>query len=177
MKQKVDSALIQLQSGHPEGLAVLYELTRRAVFAFVLPLINDVQLAEDVMQETYVKAYQAIASYRPGTNGLNWLFTIAKNMAMTLLNKRNREEAVDYDDQRQTAGSSHDLYEFDSPTIAVAKKILEEDEQQILFLYVIGEYKHREIAVLLDMPIGTVTWKYQIAIKKMKEYLLKEKRP
>jgi RNA polymerase sigma-70 factor (ECF subfamily) len=166
MKQKVDNALMQLQSGHPEGLAVLYELTRRAVFAFVLPLINDVQLAEDIMQETYVKAYQAIASYRPGTNGLNWLFTIAKNMAMTLLDKRKREDAVDYDDQRQTVGSTRDQYQFDSPTIAIAKKILGEDEQQILFLYVIGEYKHREIAALLEMPIGTITWKYQMAIKK-----------
>ncbi|MFA5235571.1 MAG: RNA polymerase sigma factor [Bacilli bacterium] len=177
MKREVDIALTQLQSGHQEGLAVLYDLTRRAVFAFVLPFINDVQLAEDVMQETYVKAYQAIASYRPGTNGLNWLFTIAKNMAMTILERRRREEPVDYDDQRQPTGASRDHYEFDGPTIALAKKILPEDEQQILFLYVIGEYKHREIAALLEMPIGTVTWKYQLAIKKMKESLMKETRP
>jgi RNA polymerase sigma-70 factor (ECF subfamily) len=177
MNKEVDIALRQLQSGHHEGLAVLYDLTRRAVFAFVLPFIKDVHLAEDIMQETYVKAYQAIDSYRPGTNGLNWLFTIAKNMTMTILEKRNREASVDYDDQRQATGATVDHYQFDSPTLTLAKKILDEDEQQILFLYVIGEYKHREIAALLGLPLGTVTWKYQIAIKKMKDHLKKESRP
>ena len=171
MKHEVDLALTRLQQGNRDGLTALYESTNRAVFAFVLPLISDYQLAEDIMQETYVHAYQSISSYQPGTNGFSWVFTIARNIALSMLEKRNREQHTDFDSQTESAGAVIEKPNFDSPTIDLAKGILPEDEQQILFLHTIGEYKHREIATLLNLPLGTVTWKYQEAIKKMKQAL------
>ena len=174
MKQRIDTALTQIRHGKHEGLAQLYELTSRAVFAFVLSMINDYQLAEDIMQETYVHVYKSNASYKEGINGLSWIYTIASNMTMTILEKRNREQETDFDSQIEMAGATLDNHDFDSPTIDLAKRILNEDEQSILFLYTIGEYKHREIAAMLGIPLGTVTWKYQEAIKKMKEHLRKE---
>ncbi len=173
MKSSTDAALIRIQHGDTEGLTDLYELTSRAVFAFVLPIIRDYQLAEDIMQETYVSAYRGIAGYKPGTNGLNWLMTIAKNNAFNQMHRRAREEETDFDVQHETAGSFIERANFDSPTIDLAKLVLPIDEQEILFLYAIGEYKHREIAALLGLPLGTVTWKYQTAIKKMQEHLKK----
>jgi RNA polymerase sigma-70 factor (ECF subfamily) len=171
MKQRIEDAITRIKQGHRDGLADLYNLSHRAIFAFILPLIADYQLAEDIMQETYVKAYRAIDSYRDGTNGLNWMFTIAKNIALTNLGKRSREELRDYDNQREPSGATTDSYDIDSPTIDLARKILDEQEQSILFLHTIGEYKHREIAEILEIPLGTVTWKYQEAIKKMKHEL------
>ena len=173
MKKRTENALVKLQNGNTDGLTELYEATNRAVFAFTLPIISDYQLAEDIMQETYIHVYQSIASYQRGTNGLSWLLTIAKNIALSMVSKRQRETEVDFDAQHERAGSIVEIANFDTPTIDLAKKILPEDEQQILFLYTIGEYKHREIAELLGLPLGTVTWKYQIAINKMRKHLSK----
>ncbi len=173
MKRQIDLALTSIQQGERDGLATLYEQSNRVVFAFILPLINDYQLAEDIMQDTYVKVYQSIASYTKGTNGLSWLLTIAKNMALTLLERQKREEKVDFDASYERAGAIIEHPNLDHPTIDLAKRLLPNDEQQIVFLYVIGEYKHREIAELLNLPIGTVTWKYQQAMKKLRDYYKK----
>ena len=54
------------------------------------------------------------------------------------------------------------------------KKVLNEDELQIVLLHVVAGYKHREIAAMLDKPLGTVTWTYNNAIKKSREYFEKE---
>ena len=53
---------------------------------------------------------------------------------------------------------------------------LKEEDYKILYLYIIGEYKHREIAEILNLPLGTVTWKYKNSLKKLKKVLLEEEK-
>lgn len=167
---KLEKAMISLQKGDGNALANIYSLTSRGVFTFVLPILHDYQLAEDVMQDTYVACYDHIKDYRPGTNPRNWLLTIAKNSALTQLKKRNREVSYDFSEDNHPDGVYY-LGDIDSPTIALANKILPEDEFNIVMMYAIGEYKHREIAQFMHLPLGTVTWKYSNALKKMKKAL------
>jgi RNA polymerase sigma-70 factor (ECF subfamily) len=169
----VNTLLLDLKKGNKAALTPLYETTKRGVFAFILPYLHDIQLAEDVMQDTYIKVMESINLYKANTNGMNWLLTIAKNTALNLIKYRQRETQVDRDVLEGTLPSSFDQYDLGSPVITLAKNLLEKDEQTILFLYAISEYKHREIAVMMNLPIGTVTWKYQLAIKKMKGALKK----
>jgi RNA polymerase sigma-70 factor (ECF subfamily) len=169
-EEKLEKAVIRLREGDSNALAEIYEITSRGVFTFVLPILHDYQLAEDVMQQTFVTAYENIQSYQPGTNARNWLLTIAKNMALTEIKKRKREVSYDFDQDNHPDG----VYFFgniDSPTIAFANKVLAEDEFNIVIMYAVGEYKHREIAEFLHMPLGTVTWKYNNALKKMRKAL------
>ena len=56
----------------------------------------------------------------------------------------------------------------------LAAKILTEEEYRIVMMCQVAGYKRREAAELLDMPIGTVTWKFNEAIKKLKQNLEKE---
>jgi len=167
----VNTLLKEIQQGKQAALKTLYDTTRLAVFASIIPYLYDQQLAEDVMQETYLKVLEKIDSYRANLNGMNWLLTIAKHTAFDLLKHRKHEAQVDRETLEDTVASDRDVYDLSSPIIRIAKKVLGKDEQTILFLYALGEYKHREIATMLKIPIGTVLWKYQTAIKKMKEVL------
>lgn len=173
MSTKLESALQRLKGHDLDGLREVYELTSRGVFTFVLPIVGDYQLAEDIMQETYIKVNDRIESYSPDTNGRNWILTIAKNTALDELRKRKHEESVDFDDERQTLGSYSLPDDLDTPTIQMANKILNSEELQIVLLFAVGDYKHREIAQILDMPIGTVTWKYKTALDKLKKVIKK----
>ena len=170
-ERKLEKAMISLQKGNSSALAEVYGLTSRGVFTFVLPIIRDYQLAEDIMQQTYVDAYEHIASYHPGTSPRNWLLTIAKNMALTEAKKRNREVSTDFSDERESADGVYYLGDIDSPTIATANRVLSEEEFNIVMMYAVGGYKHREIAEFLSLPLGTVTWKYNNALKKIKHGL------
>lgn len=167
----INTLLLEIQKGNQASLKNLYDSTRFAVFAFILPYLYDQQLAEDVMQDTYLKVLNRIDSYRANENGMNWLLTIAKHTAIDLIKHRKHESQVEREVLEETMPSDRDVYDLASPIIQSAKKVLDNDEQTILFLYALGEYKHREIAVMLNIPIGTVLWKYQNAIKKMKEVL------
>jgi RNA polymerase sigma-70 factor (ECF subfamily) len=167
-EEKLERAMAALQKGNGDALADVYNLTSKGVFTFVLPILRDYQLSEDVMQETYVTCYGSIQSYKLGTNARNWLLTIAKNCALSQLKKRNREVSYDFGDDNRPDGVYY-LGEIDSPTITLANKVLAEDEFNIVMMYAIGEYKHKEIAEFLHMPLGTVTWKYATALKKLKK--------
>src|SRR5574344_1426573 len=90
-EEKLEKAVVRLREGDSNALAEIYEITSRGVFTFVLPILHDYQLAEDVMQQTFVTAYENIQSYQPGTNARNWLVTIAKNMALTEIWKVGRQ--------------------------------------------------------------------------------------
>jgi RNA polymerase sigma-70 factor (ECF subfamily) len=169
-EEKLEKAMSSLQKGDGNALGDVYALTSRGVFTFVLPILRDYQLAEDVMQETYVTCYDNIKSYKLGTNARNWLLTIAKNCALSQLKKRNREISYDFDNDNHPDGVYY-LGDIDSPTITLANKILSEEEFNIVMMYAIGEYKHKEIAEFLHMPLGTVTWKYASALKKLKKAL------
>ena len=56
----------------------------------------------------------------------------------------------------------------------MANNVLAEDEFNIVMMYAIGGYKHKEIAEFLHMPLGTVTWKYATALKKLRKALADE---
>ena len=173
-EQKLEKAIAALQKGDSNALGDIYVLTSKGIFTFVLPILRDYQIAEDVMQQTYISCYDNIQSYRLGTSARNWLLTIAKNAALSELKKRNREVSYDFS-QEPSANGVYFLGDIESPTIEIANKVLAEDEFNILMLYAIGDYKHREIADILHLPLGTVTWKYPMALKKVKKALEESK--
>jgi len=168
MDLRINTLLEKLRK-HPEAMNELYEHSKHGVYAFILATIKDYQLAEDIMQETYLKVYQNIRQYKNQTNGINWILTIARNTALTMLVRKNREEQVDPQTEEYRFPSVKETIIVSSPTIELAKKILDEQEQQIVYLFAIAQYKHREIALMLDLPLGTVTWKYSEAIKKLRK--------
>jgi RNA polymerase sigma-70 factor (ECF subfamily) len=169
MNASINALLVRIQQGEVEAMNELYLQTKRGVFSFILPYLRDMHLCEDIMQDTYVKIFQNIQQFQPKTNGLNWMLTIAKNTALNLINVRQREDSFDTQEMNDVLDGGHDTYEFDSPLIQKAKALLPEDEARIVFLYAIGDYKHREIATMLSLPLGTVTWKYNKAMKTLRE--------
>ena len=165
-----DKLILSLAAGDSQALAELYSLTDSAVYGFALSILKDHHAAEDVMQETYLRALGALERYTAGTNFTAWLVKIAKNIALNHVKKSARESPSDFTDEqeiRKYGGKETELpYIFD-----VAAKVLAEDEYRIVMLCQVAGYKRREVAEMLDMPIGTVTWKNNEALKKLRQHL------
>ena len=169
MKKQLEEAMVSLQKGDSNALETIYNLTYRGVFSFVFPIMKDYMASEDVLQTTYISVYEKINLYKAGTNALNWILTMAKNIALNEFNKNKRSIDYDFDSEQVTPSNLYSFDEsLDTPTIELASEILSEEDFKILIMYVVGGYKHREIAELLDMPIGTVTWKYNAALDKLR---------
>ena len=170
---KLEKHIDALRAGDMRAFDAIYDLTNRTVYFAALYIVRDKMYAEDILQETYVRALRSLDSYAPGTNFTAWLARIGKNLALNHLRRAKREIATDFETDSWKYGTQETQlpYVFDA-----AAKILSEEEYEILMLCQVAGYKRREVAAMLDMPIGTVTWKNNEALKKLKKYLEKEGR-
>ena len=152
------------------AFAELYEQTNRLVYSVCLSIVKDRGLAEDLTQDTFVCVWSEIQSFR-GVGFKTWLLTVAKNKSLNELRKRKREVATDFlqDEQVLQAHSDSERME-NNLVLSVALERLEEVDRQIVLMKN-GGVKTKEIALLLGMPRGTVSWRYAEALKTLKKLL------
>ena len=140
-----------------------------ALQSFALKLTNDPEDADDLVQDTMLKAFRFFDKFEKGTNCKAWLFQIMKNSFINNYRKHSKEpDKVDYEDvqnfyeniKADEVKSSH--FEDDAFTdilddeIVNALSTLPDDFRTIVFLSDIEGYSYEEIADFLDCPIGTV---------------------
>src|SRR5881398_107210 len=86
-------------SGDQDAFRLIFERYSRPVISFIYDQINDRDLAEELTQETFVRAYRSLKSLREETKLSTWLFGIAKNVARESLRSRTRQQQrVELDD-------------------------------------------------------------------------------
>ncbi len=160
----MEKLLSLARSGDGKAFENLYLQTKNAVYAVALSVLRDKYLAEDAMQETYLRLIK-------GTNDVpnvrSYIAVTARNVSINIYNKQKRvsslDELQDLCDINSGAGEERSA-------LKAALNLLNEEERQIVLLKNAG-YKHRETAKILNMKLGTVTWKYKEAIEKLRNYL------
>ena len=156
----------------------------RALYNFGYRLTLDEDDARDLVQETYLKAFRFIDSFRKGTNAKAWLFRILKNGFINEYRKKKKEPAkVDYQDVEniynadEATGSMNaelrveSLQEELGDEISGALNTLDEDFRTVILLCDVEGFKYEEIADILDIPIGTVRSRLHRARTMLKEKL------
>ena len=154
-----------------------------ALTNFAFYLTQDEEEAEDLTQDTLLKAYNAGETYHQGTNARAWLFRIMKNTFINDYKKRKRrgkqvdiEEAVTTPDNEQSHsyliedGESFIIDEM-GDEILNAIHHLPLEYRTILLLCYIEEFKYDELAHIFDIPIGTVRSRLSRARAMLKAYL------
>lgn len=160
----------KLQNGDMTVFDDIYFQTKDIVFYSILGILKDYSLSEDIMQDTYLKALNKIHSYKPTHSFKAWIVTIAKNLAINEFNRRKKETKVDILENEIILGHTESRSE-NQILIEQIFKVLNDTEREIVLLHVVGDLKHREIAKLLNKPLGTITWSYNNSLKKLKHEL------
>lgn len=153
---KIDFYVKRFKAGDKNAFNYIYDATYKPAYFKVLYLVKSKAVAEDVLHDAYLKAMQYVDRYKEGTNFIGWLCTIAKNTAINKLKRQSRETSTDFDADAYKFGVAEPEIPF---IFELASKTLPEDEYNIIMLCQVAGYKRREVAQMLDMPIGTVTWK------------------
>ena len=167
--------VLRAQNGERNAFSDLVRIHARGVFNVVYRMSGDALVAEDAAQETFIRAWQNISSYRPQTSLSNWLYRIAFNAGMDMLRKEKRVLPNDIDEMQLTDDhpSPESIASQNERTALVQKAILSLPDASRAVL-VLKEYEgmsYREIADALDIPLGTVMSRLNYARKLLKEKL------
>ena len=156
-----------MQKGGDTLWEELYEAHYRELTAYGARMCGSRELAEDLAQETFVKAYQSAPQYRSQGKPMAWLMTIARNEALQLLRERRRTVAMTPEDWQEQFSDRPDFSQEDLLTLRALLETLSDEERQIVSLHALGGLKHREIADMLELALPTVLSKYHRAMKKL----------
>lgn len=165
----LEQLLAGMAAGDPQALAGFYGRTARAAYAFALSILQDPQDAQDILQDTYLRAWNMAGSYRAGGKPVGWLLAILRNLAYMKLRRRARTAPMAPEDLDAFFAAQPGVTSEDRLLLRTALVQLAEEERQVVLLHAAAGLKHREIAGLLGLPLGTVLTKYQRALKKLKE--------
>lgn len=171
-----DTELVsKAQRGDRNAFSELVRNHAQGVMNVVYRMCADTHIAEDAAQETFIRAWQNLSSYRPQTPFRNWLYRIALNAGMDMLRKEKRILPNDIEDM-------HLADERPGPELLVAQQekttlvqqavlSLPDASRAVLVLREYEDMSYHEIADALDIPIGTVMSRLNYARKALKEKL------
>jgi RNA polymerase sigma-70 factor (ECF subfamily) len=156
-----------------------------SLYNFAVRMTGNSEDANDLVQETFMKAYRFFESFEKGTNCKAWLFRILKNSYINRYRKESKQpDKVDYDDIKEfyhtikhSSLDSTDMQEkmFDgllSEKVSRALNSLPEDFREVVQLCDIEGFTYEEIANMVDCPIGTVRSRLHRGRKILRDKLL-----
>jgi RNA polymerase sigma-70 factor (ECF subfamily) len=167
-----DAVLVQqVQAGHQKSFDLLVAKYQRRIYRLVLRFIRDPALAEDVAQETFLRAYRAIGQFRGESQFYTWLYRIAVNTAKKAISDDMRDPTVSEGDAsgqgEETFSPTELLTNNETPesiliskeivqTVNAAMESLPDDLRMAITLREIEGLSYEDIAEAMQCPIGTV---------------------
>lgn len=155
-----------------------------ALYNFAYHLTYDEENANDLVQETYMKAFRFIDSYDAGTNAKAWLFKILKNAFINEYRKKSKkptkvdyEDFIGYQDNEENSRVEyvdlrHEIFSgMIGDEVTKALNSLPVDFRTVILLCDVENFSYEEIAKITDIPIGTVRSRLHRARNMLKEKL------
>lgn len=143
------------------------------LFNFIHNMVNDRFLAEDVVQESFVRLYYSLGKLRHTASIRSFLFTIARNLLIDKVRKKRvREVALDSVAEQMipaAPASADNLSDNAGIDVHSFLSALSDDERATVLLFYRHNFSYQEIAETLGIPLGTVKSRLHSSIKKLRE--------
>lgn len=151
-----------------DKLTLKYQSSIRRFFLNLT--MGDTQLSDDLAQETFIKAYLNISSFKGLAGFSTWLFRIAYNVFYDA--SRSRKNFTDIDPtQVDYLYQIENGYSTEKTDIHNALQLLRKEEQTAILLFYMEDKTHKEIARIMNCPLGTVKTYLLKGKEKMSDYL------
>ena len=189
MDKLSDEQLIKLfQEGNEGAYVQLVNNYKDRLYNFLYGIIRDVDSAEDLSQETFLKVFTHKDSYRGPYKFSTWMYTIGKNLALTELRKLKRRKTSSFTDinnrgedwgeiQVPDPAASIDIVTSNKEKSQIIQKSICQLPQDFMIVIIfrdIQELSYEDISTILEVPIGTVKSRINRGREKLCQ-LLKEK--
>ena len=172
MSTPVEQQIVNLlQNGHKEAISLLYENYADALYGVILKVISDPDIAEDALQETFVKVWKNAKSYDVKKAKLfTWLYRIAYNTAIDKVrsysNKTSKEVQIETSNVYKLTTKSLNEDVID---IKTHLKNIDEKYQTVIKALFFEGLTQQEASEELDIPLGTIKSRLKIGLRELKK--------
>jgi RNA polymerase sigma factor (sigma-70 family) len=155
------------------GAETFYDMYSSNLYGIIFKIVNNKELAEDLLQQVLMKVWGSIDSYDITRGRLfTWMLTIARNMAKDMLRSRQYVQSLMTDDIDhyipQIDKSFHVIFNNDVLFIKSMVTRLKKDQKEIIDLIYFKGYTQQEAAEELSLPLGTVKTRCRAAINSLR---------
>lgn len=162
LMNSAEDLIARVRSGDDRAFQLIFDRYSRPIIGFIYDITNDRELSEELMQETFVRAYKNLGTLRGDAKLSTWLFGIAKNVARESLRARHRaSRKVELDDEAVKELRDGKLPPDDSlinkelnNVIRDALSRLDEDKRLVFALKVFQQQSYEEIAAITGFSIA-----------------------
>jgi RNA polymerase sigma-70 factor (ECF subfamily) len=167
------SRFLELRSKDKDlALKFLMERYGDSMYGVVSRIITDTNLADDAIQEGFIKIWKNISEFNPERASLfTWMFTIVKNTAIDLTRRESNRKIQSLDSG--VYDNMSNSVEANISDVGLMQKVKQLDPkyQELIDLIYLKGYTQQEVADLLDLPLGTVKTRINTAIKMLRNVL------
>jgi len=162
----------QAKEGNMQAFELLVKRFQQSIYYLCLRMAGSPQAADDLAQDTFIKAYFALSRFEDGMNFYSWIRRIAVNASLNYLKAGKREEPLGERDNVVTDMPQDELQKNEmEKKFQAALKALPPDQRAIFILRVLENQSYREIAQTLNISEGTVMSRLNRARNKVKAAL------
>jgi RNA polymerase sigma-70 factor (ECF subfamily) len=153
-----DDLIALVLAGRGDAFGTLVERYERAVYHLAYRTLREVEEAKDACQEAWMKAYRALASFRPGAKFATWIFTICYRVCCDRLAKRKRFSGEEPPDVADPGAGPEGAFVASEEAARLREAIaaLPEKYRTVITLFHLQGKQYEEIAAVLGVPLGTV---------------------
>lgn len=177
MKNK-DAEIISLMQDlrtQEKGVRALMDAYQSRLYWHIRRIIVDGDLAQDTLQETFIKAYQNFHQFKNDSQLYTWLYRIATNEALQQINKLKKMQKTDEDPEYYMQNLVADNAQGDAEEIQIllqnAIQSLPEKQKLVFLMRYYDDLPYEEISKIVDMSVGTLKTNYHYAKQKIEEYI------
>lgn len=163
--EALSAELRRLRSGSLEALEAIFLDLRTPVFTVLLRLVRDRELAEDLTQEVFLRLWQSPPA-EDVRSPRAWLFRVAHNLALDALRRPGAGELPEQLPVQDFAEGVHARLDVEAALASLSPR-----DREIVTLHLGAGLRFREIAAILELPLGTVLWRHSRAISALREKL------
>lgn len=175
-----EELMLRVRKGDLTAFEELYDRFHATLYQFILRFVNERLLAEDILQETFLRIFKARKSYRKTAHFSTYLFTIARNLCLDALKTWERKHIIS--DQEHPVERAADLSKTPSKIlehteisqiVQRAIQALPRDQREVLLLSKYSDLPHEEIAQIVGSTPAAVKQKIYRAMLTLRERLKK----
>jgi RNA polymerase sigma-70 factor (ECF subfamily) len=164
--------VLQAQSGSHEALNELFKSVQEPLFRYIVSLVRNQHLAEDILQEVFIRIYRKLRWLREPAAFRAWTYQIASREAFRYLNRERRWSEQVRDETTLAALPANDPREFPRELIASLPQLvgsLSPASRAVVVLFYLHELSLIETAAVLDIPVGTAKSRLAYGLEKLRQ--------